>query len=62
MEHADALRHLRTLIHIASETDNMDEVQAILREMMGVISNATPPPGTKPALASSDGINVPKPK
>jgi hypothetical protein len=40
MDHAEALKHLRTLINVASATDDLDEIQRILREMRGVIDNA----------------------
>jgi hypothetical protein len=46
MDHAEALKHLRTLIKVASETDDLEEVYKILREMREVIDNALPP---KPA-------------
>jgi hypothetical protein len=44
MDHAEALKHLQTLINVASETDDPDEIHRILREMSGVINNALPPP------------------
>jgi hypothetical protein len=41
MDHAEALKHLRTLINVASQADDLEEVYS------GVINNALPPP--KPA-------------
>jgi hypothetical protein len=43
MDHAEALKHLRTLINVAAVTDDLDESYKLLREMGGVIDNATPP-------------------
>jgi hypothetical protein len=42
MDHAEALKHLQTLINVASQADDMDEVQAIIRQMGGVVNNALP--------------------
>jgi hypothetical protein len=35
MDHAEALKHLRTLINVASQADDMDEVQTIIRHGRG---------------------------
>jgi hypothetical protein len=52
MDHAEALKHLRTLINVASEADDLDEIQRILREMRGVIDNALPPKPATPHIRS----------
>jgi hypothetical protein len=64
MDHAEALKHLRTLINVASQADDMDEVQAIIRQMGGVVNNAYRPRAgrRKPALATEDGIEIPRVK
>jgi hypothetical protein len=63
MDHAEALKHLRTLINVASQADDMDEVQAIIRQMSGVVNNALPARlPKKPALATEDGIEIPRVK
>jgi hypothetical protein len=58
MDHAEALKHLRTLINVASQADDMDEVQAVIRQMSGVVNNALPPARRpkKPSLATSDQL------
>jgi hypothetical protein len=51
-DHAEALKHLRTLINVASETDDLEEVYKILREMRGVVDNAMPPKPATPHIRS----------
>jgi hypothetical protein len=63
MDHAEALKHLRILINVASQTDDMDEVQAIIRQMLGVVDNALRPvrrPRKKPAFATLDVTQIPR--
>jgi hypothetical protein len=51
MDHAEALKHLQTLINVATKADNPDLKEKLLREMRGVINNALapkPPPGPPP--------------
>jgi hypothetical protein len=64
MDHAEALKHLRPLINVASQADDMDEVQAIIRQMGGVVNNALPPvrrPREKPGLATTlDVTQIPR--
>jgi hypothetical protein len=43
MDHAEALKHLQTLINVATKADNPDVKERILREMLGVINNALAP-------------------
>jgi hypothetical protein len=64
MDHAEALKHLRTLINLASQADDMDEVQAVIRQMGGVVNNALAPARRlkKPALATENGIEIPRVK
>lgn len=52
MDTAEALKHLQTLINVATKADNPDVKERILREMLGVITNALPPkpPPNPPAL------------
>jgi hypothetical protein len=52
MDHAEALKHLQTLINVATKADNPDVKERILREMLGVINNALlpKPPPTPPAF------------
>ena len=52
MDHPEALKHLRTLINVASQADDMDEVQAIIRQMGGVVNNALPPKPATPHIRS----------
>lgn len=40
---AEALKHLQTLINVASKADDADVAYKILREMIGVINNVEPP-------------------
>jgi hypothetical protein len=42
MTEMDALKHLRTLVNVASESDDIDAVHKVLREMRGVINNILP--------------------
>jgi hypothetical protein len=56
MDPMQALRHIRTLINVASQTDDVDALHKLLREMRGVVNNALPPvrrPRTK-ATAAKD--------
>jgi hypothetical protein len=48
MDTAEALKHLQTLINVASKTDDPDVSYKILREMIGVINNVEPPKGPAP--------------
>jgi hypothetical protein len=48
MDYAEALKHLQTLINVASKADDPCVAHRILREMVGVINNVEPPTG--PAL------------
>ena len=43
MDHKEALKHLQTLINVASKVDDPCVVHRIFREMIGVINNAQPP-------------------
>jgi hypothetical protein len=43
MDHKEALKHLQTLINVASKVDDPCVVHRILREMVGVINNTHPP-------------------
>jgi hypothetical protein len=43
MDTAEALKHLQTLINVASKADDADVAYKILREMIGVINNVEPP-------------------
>jgi hypothetical protein len=43
MDPAEALKHLQTLINVASKADDPDVAYRILREMIGVINNVEPP-------------------
>ena len=52
MDHAEALKHLRTLINVASATDDLEEVYRILREMRRVIDNTTLPKPATPHIRS----------
>jgi hypothetical protein len=48
---SEALRHLQTLINVATKADNPDLKKKLLREMRGVIDNALapkPPPAPTP--------------
>jgi hypothetical protein len=45
MDHVEALKHLQTLINVASKADDPDVSYKILREMVGVINNVDPPKG-----------------
>jgi hypothetical protein len=50
MEHT--LKHLKTLIKVASDTDDVELIHRLLREMSGIIDNATAPtpPPPKPTM------------
>jgi hypothetical protein len=52
MDRAEALKHLRTLINVASQADDLEEVYKILREVRGVIDNALPPKPATPHIRS----------
>jgi hypothetical protein len=43
MDYAEALKHLRTLVNVASQANDLTKIQAVIREMAGVIDNALPP-------------------
>jgi hypothetical protein len=43
MDHSEALKHLRTLINVAFESDDVDEIYLALREMRSIVKNAFPP-------------------
>jgi hypothetical protein len=43
MDTAEALKHLQTLINVASKADDPCVQHRILREMVGVINNTSPP-------------------
>jgi len=43
MDHVEALKHLQNLINVASKADDPCVVHRILREMVGVINNTSPP-------------------
>jgi hypothetical protein len=43
MDYAEALKHLQTLINVASKADDPCVAHRILREMIGVINNVEPP-------------------
>jgi hypothetical protein len=53
-DHAEALRHMRTLINVASQSDDIDTVHKLLREMRGVVNNALPPVRKTRTEASRD--------
>jgi hypothetical protein len=42
MEQPEALKHLRKLINVASESDDIDAVHKLLREMSVVVEKALP--------------------
>ena len=44
MDHTEALKHLQTLINVASKAEPC-VAHRILREMVGVINNVEPPKG-----------------
>lgn len=44
MNQAEALKHIRTLIDIATQSDDIDFVHKHLREMRGLVNNALPIP------------------
>jgi len=48
MAPAEALKHLQTLINVASKADDPDVAYRILREMIGVINNVDEPPKPRP--------------
>jgi hypothetical protein len=48
LDHAEALKHLQTLINVATKADNPDVTYRILVEMVGVIYNALPPSSPRP--------------
>jgi hypothetical protein len=51
MDYAEALKHLQTLINVASKADDPCVAHRILREMIGVINNVEPPkPRPDPCL------------
>lgn len=43
MDKTEALKHLRTLVNVASESDDIAAIHKVLREMRGIINNALPP-------------------
>jgi hypothetical protein len=43
MDHSEALKHLRTLINVSSQSDDIDAIYLVLREMRGIVNNALPP-------------------
>jgi hypothetical protein len=49
---AEALKHLQTLINVASKADAPDVAYRILREMIGVINKVEPPKPAIPHLLS----------
>jgi hypothetical protein len=42
MNQADALKHIRTLINVASETDNLDLIREHHREILALVAKALP--------------------
>jgi hypothetical protein len=51
MDHTEALKHLQTLINVASKSDDPCLVHRIFREMVGVINNTqSPQPPPKPTM------------
>jgi hypothetical protein len=48
MDHTEALKHLQTLINVASKSDDPCLVHRIFREMVGVIANTQPPQSPHP--------------
>lgn len=38
----EALRHVRTLAKVASESDNLNDVQNVLKEILKVVDKALP--------------------
>jgi DNA-binding sugar fermentation-stimulating protein len=48
MDTAEALKHLQTLINVASKAEDAVVAYKILREMIGVINNVEPPEGPAP--------------
>ena len=59
MDHKEALKHLQTLINVASKADDPCVVHRIFREMVGVINNAQPP--QRPAAAQDGDALPPQP-
>ena len=54
MDHTEALKHLQTLINVASKADDPCVAHRILREMVGVINNVEPPkPRPDPCMRPS---------
>lgn len=43
MEPIEALKHLRVFINSASQSDDIDAIYKVLREMRGIVNNALPP-------------------
>lgn len=38
----EALRHVRTLAKVAADSDNIDDVQKMLKEILNVVDKALP--------------------
>lgn len=38
----EALRHVRTLAKVAADSDNIDDVQNVLKEILNVVDKAVP--------------------
>lgn len=39
-DHSEALRHIRTLVRMASETDDVDMIRKLLSEMRRIVDRA----------------------
>jgi len=57
MDHAEALQHLRTLINVASESEDLDTIYKHLRMMRNIVNKALPvraPPRRRKPRADND--------
>lgn len=61
MDHVEALKAIRTLINVASESDDIDMIYKHLRMMRIIVNKAIPassPEGRKRALAKRSKIRL----
>lgn len=61
MDRVEALKSIRTLINVASESDDIDFIYKHLRQMRNIVNKAIPPPtlgARKKALAKRNKIRL----